>query len=164
MEIVRSAVDGGAAPDFAAWVQPHRETMWRVAQRFSRPGEAEDVLQNALLAAWRHRDRFDPAVGSAAAWLTTLTLNEARKSHRFRGRAAPDLGAADGADPDAGVDVGRALRRLPRRQALAIGLYYYVGLPVAEVARVMGCAEGTVKSTLAAAREALHRILGEDYR
>jgi RNA polymerase sigma-70 factor (ECF subfamily) len=47
---------------------------------------------------------------------------------------------------------------------VAVNLYYYLGLPVAESAAVMGCTEGTVKSTLSAARSRLRELLGEDYR
>jgi RNA polymerase sigma factor (sigma-70 family) len=70
---------------------------------------------------------------------------------------------ASGIASEVSVDLHRAMRRLPKRQALAVQLYYYVGLPIRDIAVAMGCAEGTVKSTLAAARTALHRLLGEDY-
>ncbi|TMK55831.1 MAG: RNA polymerase sigma factor, partial [Actinobacteria bacterium] len=50
---------------------------------------------------------------------------------------------------------------LPPRQRLAVELHYFVDLDVAETAAVMKCAEGTVKSTLADARERLRSILGE---
>jgi DNA-directed RNA polymerase specialized sigma24 family protein len=43
-------------------------------------------------------------------------------------------------------------------------MYYHLGLPVADVAAVMACSPGTVKSTLADARLRLRRELGEDYR
>jgi RNA polymerase sigma-70 factor (ECF subfamily) len=137
--------------------------MRRVAWRLSRGGDAEDVLQNAVLAAWRHRTRFDESRGSAAAWLTTITMNEARKSWRplRRTDSIPDPGSANASEVS--VDLRRAVRTLPKRQALAVELHYYVGLPVRETALAMGCAEGTVKSTLAAARAALQRLLGEDY-
>lgn len=47
------------------------------------------------------------------------------------------------------------VRQLPGRQAQAVALFYADDLPVVEVARVMGCAEGTVKAHLHAARERL---------
>jgi RNA polymerase sigma-70 factor (ECF subfamily) len=168
VELIQSAgrrPDGDVArSEFLAWIDPHWETMRRVAWRLSRPGEAEDVLQNAVLAAWRHRDRFDESRGSATAWLAKITVNEARKSRRFP-RSSPLVPQSEGAEMSAvNIDVQRAIRGLPKRQALAVELHYYAGLPIRETALAMGCAEGTVKSTLAAARAALHRLLGEDYR
>jgi len=47
---------------------------------------------------------------------------------------------------------------LPDRQRLAVELYYFVGLPQDQTASVMGCAVGTVKSTLAATRHHLALI------
>lgn len=51
------------------------------------------------------------------------------------------------------------IAELSRRQREVIGLYYFVDLPVAEVASVLGISTGTVKSTLAAARVRLRDLL-----
>jgi RNA polymerase sigma-70 factor (ECF subfamily) len=60
-----------------------------------------------------------------------------------------------------GLDLRDAVRALPRRQREAVLLHYYVGLPIAEVAALMRCAEGTVKSTLSDARANLAKALGD---
>jgi RNA polymerase sigma-70 factor, ECF subfamily len=62
------------------------------------------------------------------------------------------------------IDVERAIHTLAPRQRLAIELYYFVGLSIAETASVMGSADGTAKATLASGRARLREILGEDYR
>jgi RNA polymerase sigma-70 factor (sigma-E family) len=54
------------------------------------------------------------------------------------------------------------VRRLPPRQRDAVVLRYYEDLPEAEIARILGCAVGTVKSQLAKARASLARAIGED--
>lgn len=168
MELIQSfgeSADGDVArSDFLAWIDPHLPMMRRVAWRLARASDAEDVLQNAVLAAWRHRDGFDEARGSAGAWLATVTVNEARKSRRWWRQPEPVPDVGSGIASEVSVDLHRAVGRLPQRQALAVQLYYYVGLPIRDIAVAMGCAEGTVKSTLAAARMALHRWLGEDYQ
>jgi RNA polymerase sigma factor (sigma-70 family) len=167
VELIQSSGDSAdgdvARSDFLAWIDPHLPMMRRVAWRLARANDAEDVLQNAVLAAWRHRDGFDDARGTAGAWLATVTVNEARKSRRSWRPPEPIRALASGIASEVSVDLHRAMRRLPKRQALAVQLYYYVGLPIRDIAVAMGCAEGTVKSTLAAARTALHRLLGEDY-
>ena len=62
----------------------------------------------------------------------------------------------------AGVDLRRAIAALPERQRTTVYLHYYLDLPVREVAQVLGCADGTVKSTLHDARRALARRLEDD--
>ncbi len=57
------------------------------------------------------------------------------------------------------LDVEYAVSRLSPRQRLAIDCFYFVGLSVADTAAVMGCSEGTVKSTLSDARERLRPLL-----
>jgi RNA polymerase sigma factor (sigma-70 family) len=58
------------------------------------------------------------------------------------------------------MDLERAIKRLPRRQRLAVDCYYFAGLSVQETAAAMRCSEGTVKSTLSDARSALRNLLG----
>jgi RNA polymerase sigma-70 factor (ECF subfamily) len=141
---------------------PHWEMMHRIAWRMG--GSAgDDVLQNALIAAWRAWLQFDESRGTARAWLATITMNEARKSHRSI-RLPVGLPVIAQPSVDTNVDLRAAVERLPDRQRTAVELHYYVGLPVRDVAAVMGCAEGTVKSTLSAARDGLRALLGEDYR
>jgi RNA polymerase sigma-70 factor (ECF subfamily) len=166
MQLIDEGVDAPDREDFREWVRPHWDAMCRISARLARPGERDDVLQNALLLAWRRRDQFDPARGSARNWLLAVTANEARKSHRPRlhvelvDRDLPPAVAPASAD----VDLQRALRRLPKRQRLAVELHYYAGLSIAETAQAMACAEGTVKSTLAAARGRLRTHVEETPR
>lgn len=57
------------------------------------------------------------------------------------------------------VDVQRAIARLPRRQREATVLRYFLGLDVREIATALGLSEGTIKTTLFRARQALARAL-----
>jgi RNA polymerase sigma factor (sigma-70 family) len=74
-------------------------------------------------------------------------------------------GAAGQAEPDDRtedrIDVRRALAALPRRQREATVLRYYLGLDVAEVAAALDVTEGTAKTTLFRARQALAAALGD---
>ncbi len=63
---------------------------------------------------------------------------------------------------EAGLDVHRALLELPARQRAAIVLRYFDDLPVAEIAGLLGCGEGSVKTHLARGRSALARKLGRE--
>jgi RNA polymerase sigma factor (sigma-70 family) len=160
-----------AAPEsddgFVDWVRPHWSAMAHLSARLITGSGWEDVLQEALLIAWRKRDQFDPERGSARNWLLAITADRARKAQRSLARhpqadLPEELAAASPTQRD--VDIERALQRLTDRQRLAVSLFYYIGLPVAEIATVMGCSPGTVKSTLSDARGRLRIDLDRDER
>jgi RNA polymerase sigma-70 factor (ECF subfamily) len=118
---------------------------------------AEDATQEAFaraLARWR-RLRNRPWAGG---WVTTTALNVARRSLR-RPRGAEMREAGD-PDVDAILDLRKALAMLPPRQQEALILHHLEDRPVADVAAAMGVAEGTVKSHLHRARQALAEKLG----
>lgn len=162
---------GDGAADFEHLVAPHWSAMHRLAGRLAPPDHRDDLLQDALTAAWRRREKFDPARGTAQAWLLAIVAEHARKRWRVRALPTTELGSdSDSAlgtvrdSPDVDLDLDRAIRRLPLRQRLAVTLYYLFDYPVSEVAAVMGCSEGTVKSTLSDARTKLRDHLGDEYR
>jgi RNA polymerase sigma-70 factor (ECF subfamily) len=159
----------GPVPDdaggFAVWVRPHWPAMAGFARRLSSSADWEDVLQEALAASWRKRHQFNPDKGSVRNWLLAIVADQAAKRwRRLRPMPEPDRSIRASAEPAVSLDLDRAIRSLTHRQQVAVNLYYYLGLPVAESAVVMGCTEGTVKSTLSAARGRLRELLGEDYR
>lgn len=152
------------ADTFRAWVTPHLVAMSRLAARLSSDADRDDVVQDALIRAWRKRSTYDAGRGSAQAWLLAIVADRCRR-HRLRSPSptsqlvATSLAAPS--DTDRRVDVELAVRKLPPRQRLAVELYYFVGLPVSECAAVMQCSDGTVKSTLSDARSRLRVDLEE---
>lgn len=148
--------------EFEAFVRPHWDAMARLARRLGGP-DWEDVLQDALVLAWRKRDRYDAGRGTPSTWLLTLTADAARKHLRTD---RPTLELVDSAAPSAArdLDLDRAVARLSSRQRLAVELHYFLGRPVAEIAVIMNCSAGTVKSTLSDARARMRNYLGGDYR
>ena len=123
---------------------------------------AEDAVQEALVRAVEHSNGPDD-IEALEPWVVTVALNLSRSRLRrllVERRVRPKLFQPPTAPPDAdAVDVRRALTALPRRQREAVVLRYFLDLDVREVASVMGIGEGTAKSTLARAREALARRL-----
>jgi RNA polymerase sigma-70 factor (ECF subfamily) len=125
---------------------------------------AEDATQEAFMRALERwpQLREQPWV---TGWVTSTALNAARRLQRRRrwlrwAETAPGEAAA-GADESGSVELWQVVRALPRRQREAVALHYLADLPVARVARLMGCREGTVKAHLAHAREALRGQLEE---
>jgi len=154
-----STIARARAVDFAAFVEPYLPKMFHLAERLAGAADRDDVVQEALINAWMKRAQFDPARGSLGGWLMAIVADQARKSWR---RRLPRFGrppANSDPSPDDHADIQRAVDTLPPRQRLAVDCHYFVGLTVAETATVMGCSEGTVKSTLADARTRLRPAL-----
>lgn len=154
---------GDRPGDFDAWARPHLTVLHRYAARLVGPGDADDVVQESLVRAWRRWSTYDDRRGAPLPWLIAIVRDRGTR-HRARRRTHLELAAADGpaatADPD--VDLERAIRALPARQREALDLYYFVDLDIATVAQVMGCAPGTVRATLHQARAALRALIGDD--
>lgn len=168
-EHATSSERGGVGIDadgFVAFVEPHWRAMWWAVRRFASSGSEEEALQEALLSAWHSRRSFDPNRGSARAWLVTIAVRSAQRSRSSHETRVSELTLGSGPQPSAeeAVDVGRAVAALPERQRIAVGLYYFVGLSVEDVATAMSIRPGTVKATLASARAHLRAVLGEEYR
>jgi RNA polymerase sigma-70 factor (ECF subfamily) len=164
--VTTSDLDVEPTAGFNDLIAPHWDVLTRVAGRLAPPGSRDDVLQDALTLAWRRRASYDPGRGSVRAWLLVITADQARKHWRRRRVWHPLADELPVAPPDSAVraDVEAAITALPRRQRLAIQLRYYADLDVNDIAAVMRCSAGTVKSTLHDARCALRSHLGEDYR
>jgi RNA polymerase sigma-70 factor (ECF subfamily) len=119
---------------------------------------AEDVVQDAFVALWRHGRSFDPDRGQVKSWLLRIVRN--RAIDRLRGGATHrettniddiDLPVADTAwdHVSAGADrkqIRSLLGDLPSNQRRAIELTYFGGLSQPEVAATMRVPLGTVKS------------------
>lgn len=125
---------------------------------------AEDLAQDAFLTAHRRWDRVSQ-YDSPAAWVRRVLINRATSRRRRMSaelRAVARVGPPEPVAPDLSAEtaeVWEQVRRLPRRQRQAIALHYVGQLSTVEIADVMGCSQGAVKSHLHRAREALRGSL-----
>ena len=131
---------------------------------------AEDIVQDSFVLIWRHARSFDPARGTAMAWLGRIVRNQCFDALRRRGREAPldDTFMEKWEDPAPSpadlTALSRDARRLrgcleqledsPRQSLL---LAYYQGLTFEEVAGRLKAPLGTVKSWI---RRSLIRLKG----
>lgn len=160
---MRSKQPGGELAHALATCRP---VMRRFAYTLVGPEHADDLVQDAAERAWRKQRLFDPARGSAQAWLLAIVADQARQRWRRRQPVWQELHPEALVIPEsdsATVDLVRAIDALPARQRAAVVLHYFVDLPVADVAELLGCAPGTVKSQLHDARNALEQALGDSY-
>jgi DNA-directed RNA polymerase specialized sigma24 family protein len=124
---------------------------------------AEDIAQEAFLRARREWDRVE-VMGSPESWVRRVAMNLAQsrwRRLRAEGAALARLSAPPGFVPPYSAASGfwEEVRRLPSRQAQAVTLRYLEDLTVAEIAGVLGVAEGTAKALLHQGRERLCRQL-----
>lgn len=125
---------------------------------------AEDCVEEALVRAWERLEQGEH-IQSLVAWVTTVSLNVSRSwLRRMRAeRAAKErltgAVATRNLGRDEALDIRRALGRLPRRQREVTVLRYYLDMRVEEIARVLHIHDGTAKTNLYRARQALARVL-----
>ena len=135
--------------------------------------DAEEVLQDTFVTAYRSADRFDPRRGSVRAWLYTIARNGCRMRLRAQasrprsdGAVAPDrLASAEHRPPgpDGAVDrltVEQAFATLSDSEAGLLEAAFFSGLSHAEIAERDGVPLGTVKSRIRRAMLKARAALG----
>jgi RNA polymerase sigma-70 factor (ECF subfamily) len=163
-----SAVARGDEAAFAVVYDSTAPAVLGTARRILRdPAQSEEVMQEVLLEVWRTAARFNPAAGSAAAWIMMLAHRRAVDRVRSEQRATQrEARAATGAIPfdevtEAVEDrldrerVRRCLGGLTELQRESVTLAYYGGYSYREVAELLGVAAGTVKTRM---RDGLIRL------
>jgi RNA polymerase sigma-70 factor, ECF subfamily len=126
---------------------------------------AADLTQEAFLRA--HRDWTGVReMESPGGWVRRVAMNLARSRLRrlrsealYRARLRPPTETASAPSEPESEAFWEEVRRLPTRQAQTMALRYIDDLSVAQIAGVMGIAEGTVKALLHQGRERLRRQL-----
>ena len=150
--------------DPGALVKQYAPAVYRLA--YARTGsraDAEDVMQEVFLRLVKAGPDFD-SEEHAKAWLLRVASNCANDLVRlpWRRREEPlDENLSAPERPEEG-SVTQAVLSLPARYRIPIHLYYYEGYSVAEIARILGRSEGTVKSRLFRARDLLRNQLREE--
>lgn len=161
---------GGDAEAFGELAVRHAASARRVARAvLGDPDDADDAVQDGVLAAWQSVARYDPA-RPFGPWLIRIVLNAARDRGRRRAvrqtqPLPPGLSGVE-ALPDEVADralfgeaLERALAGLPERHRVAVTMFDAEGYAHDEIARVLGVPAGTVRSDVFHARRALRAAL-----
>jgi RNA polymerase sigma-70 factor (ECF subfamily) len=146
--------------EFERVALPHTRGLLRFARRLTVDSTvAEDLVQEALLRAWRSFDQFQPGT-NARAWLFRIVVNSwygwSRKTKPIFVTSATRTGTTQEA-----LEVNQAVDRLPAEQRTAIMLAVVEGFTCKEIAGILDVPTGTVMSRLSRARQALREQLGE---
>lgn len=164
-------VRGGDHAAYSVLVRRYTPVALRTALALGAADEAEDVVQESFVRAYRALGSFRPG-SEFRPWLLTIVANQTRSAHRSRSRRAdresralPDLPAADPAESALARDRLRRLRELlaglPDRQREVLVCRYLLELGEKETCAVLGLAPGTAKSRAARALRRLRAELAE---
>lgn len=162
----------GDADAFRRLVETYQTPAYRLAARMCGPDGADDVTQEAFLAAWRGLPEFRGDC-RFSTWLYRLVNNAAidylrrEKRHRDTGDV-DDLELPDGGpspqelaeQSDTRAAVRRGLDRLSPEHRQVLLLRYMQELDYGEIAAALDVSEGTVKSRINRAKSKLRELLG----
>lgn len=136
---------------------------------------SEDVVQDTFVKVYLHCRELKNDSGFKA-WMMQILVRTAYKCGRKKSRELPDDEAVQKADTgrspssleqvimqEEAQAIARAVRTLPVKQRSVVVLYYYQQYQINEIAQMLGCLEGTVKSRLHTARKQLKKALEDDF-
>jgi len=158
----------------------HARTVNRYFARRVGADVAEELVAEVFLAAFRIRDRYDPARADVRPWLFGISSNVLARHRRDEARywkmraslgtePSESLTPADEADERVAAQAERprliaALRRLRKVDREVLLLFAWEGLSYDEIAEALGIPVGTVRSLLSRSRRQLRDALGADPR
>lgn len=169
------AIAGGDRRALGQLIALHGRGLTLLATRYlGREDEADEVVQDVFVKAWRNAGRYDPGKAKVGTWLYRITVNlsidrqRKRSFRRFVGLedTAPELPdlQPSAVDQIAGVQnlakVREAITDLPNRQRMALLLSVVSELENKEVAEAMGISTGAVEQLLVRARKTLRQNTG----
>jgi RNA polymerase sigma-70 factor (ECF subfamily) len=165
--------------DFEREAMPQLPALYGAALRLCRnEGDAEDLVQETMLRAYRFFDTFEAGT-NCKAWLFRILTNVFRNRYREREREQEILGEAESSDANLGqflaagprdsesallgrmvsADVEQALAAIPAEFRLAVVLADLEDFSYKEIAEIMDCPAGTVMSRLYRGRKMLQKLL-----
>jgi RNA polymerase sigma-70 factor (ECF subfamily) len=161
-------VAAGDAGAVRAFVAHYGGLVWSIARRFE-ASDAEDAVQEIFLDLWRSAGAYDPALGSEATFIATITrrrLIDRRRTRRRRPTATDQLAdvelEATGARPDDSAEAAKAANALgqlrpEQRQVLVLSTAH--GMSHGEIAAHTGMPLGTVKAHVRRGLIAIRNVL-----
>ena len=178
-QLIENAQQGDVAA-YEELVSRYQGVAYRVAALTAGSADADDVVQESFVKAYRSLDRFQPDA-PFRPWILRIVTNESRNRRRSSRRRAglAERAAAERAatvrpsgdaapsPEEAALGVERraellaALDALPEKLRLVVTCRYLADLSEVETAVVLGWPRGTVKSRLSRALDRLRAVLGE---
>ena len=153
-QVIARAVSGDAHA-FAALIEPLLNPAYRLAAvMLADRSTAEDAVQEASIKAWRKLGQLRGDAGALRSWFLSIVANECRMVRRQRWwsvtKVAEVVPLRGGLDSFSGIssELKSALLRLSPDERLPLVLYFYLDLPLEEVARTLGISPAAAKSRI----------------
>ena len=170
--------------EFELEAMVHTEALYRTAVRMTKnPGDAEDLVQETLLKAYKSFDRFEKGT-NAKAWLFKIMTNTFINTYRARQKVSTSVSfdeiddsylhsqitgmSSESGNPEKDffnkvldADVVAAIEKLPEEFRMVVVLAFNEGFAYQEIADILGIQVGTVKSRLHRGRKILQKLLWE---
>lgn len=170
--------------EFEVEAMVHTEALYRTALRMTKnPGDAEDLVQETLLKAYKSFDRFEKGT-NAKAWLFKIMTNTFINTYRARQKESTSVSfdeiddsylhnqitgmSSESGNPEKDffnkvldADVVAAIEKLPEEFRMVVVLAFNEGFAYQEIADILGIQVGTVKSRLHRGRKILQKLLWE---
>lgn len=164
---------GNTVTAFTALLERYELKVFRLcASMLHDKSLAQDLAQEVFLRVWRHLNRYDASSGAFSTWIYAIARNQCLTT---LSKQHPDWASLD--DTEVAQQVAQIsttterndaaslawlrslVQALPNAQRSCLTLYYFEDNSVAEVATLLDLPEGSVKTHLHRARQALHRSL-----
>jgi RNA polymerase sigma factor (sigma-70 family) len=145
-------------PPFQAFLDAHRDDVYRFLVAAAGPDQADDTFQETFVAALRAYPRLRRN-SNLRAWVLTIAHRKALDAHRSRARRptpvadVPERGASNPAAGDG--EVWGAVRELPPKQRAAVVHRFVNDLAYRQIGEVMGCSEEAARRNV---HEGLKRL------
>jgi RNA polymerase sigma-70 factor, ECF subfamily len=157
---------------FAVLLERYEARIYRLCCALLRdPAQAQDAAQESLVRIWRAIGTYDSTAASVSTWAYAIARNrcltalERRRQHESLSEeaVAEEVDAITAPELTEGDERSEQLRELvellPERLRRTLTLYYFEDRSIEEVARMLGCPQGTVKTHLFRARAQLSEQL-----
>jgi RNA polymerase sigma factor (sigma-70 family) len=152
---------------FDEFIGAESPRLWRLAYTLCRnKDDAADLVQETLVRTglrWGQVQQSGNPGAYARTALVRVHINRSRRERLLRSRIGLMVGTPE-INPSAVVElsdqVAFVLRHLPPRQRATMTLFYLEDLPISDIAAILRCSEGTVKSQLAKGRRSARETLG----
>lgn len=148
--------------DYERLVRDNAQGLYRAALAIlGHRQEAEDAVQDAFV---KYLEKAPADLENPGGWLMRVLVNGCKSRLRLRWRQVVELPqelASQTCRESERLEL-EELWQLPARDRAVLHLFYYAGYSTAEIARMTGQAEGSVRSRLSRARSKLRALLEED--